>query len=98
LHDHLAVRSMYRSGHTQLTMNDALGTWWGKAKAGAEYALFRTGPMVIGAGVAGVIARTRPELEDPDIQLHYNPFTTDKMGTGLHEHPGFMVAMNQSRP
>ena len=98
LHDHLAVRSMYRSGHVSLTMNDALGTWWGKLRAGLEYALFRSGPLVIGAGVAGVFARTRPELEDPDIQLHYIPFTTDRMGTGLHEHPGFMVAMNMSRP
>jgi choline dehydrogenase len=79
-------------------MNDSVGTWWGKAMAGVQYALFRSGPLVIGAGVVGVFARTRPELEDPDIQLHYIPFTTDKMGTGLHEKPGFMVAMNQSRP
>ena len=42
--------------------------------------------------------RTRPELEDPDIQLHFIPFSTDKMGTTLHDFPGFTVTMNQSRP
>jgi choline dehydrogenase len=98
LHDHYAVRSMYRTSKPGVSMNDSVGTWWGKAMAGVQYALFRSGPLVIGAGVVGVFARTRPELEDPDIQLHYIPFTTDKMGTGLHEKPGFMVAMNQSRP
>jgi choline dehydrogenase len=98
LHDHYAVRSMYRTSKPGVSMNDSVGTLWGKAMAGVQYALFRSGPMVIGAGVVGVFARTRPELEDPDIQLHYIPFTTDKMGTGLHEKPGFMVAMNQSRP
>ncbi|MBM3561265.1 MAG: choline dehydrogenase [Alphaproteobacteria bacterium] len=98
LHDHYAVRSMYRTSKPGVSMNDSVGTAWGKAMAGLQYALFRTGPLVIGAGVVGVFARTRAELEDPDIQLHYIPFTTDKMGTGLHDKPGFMVAMNMSRP
>ena len=98
LHDHYAIRSMYRTETPGVTMNDAVRTLWGKAIAGLQWALARTGPLSIGAGVVGVFARTRPELEDPDIQLHYIPFSTDKMGTTLHERPGFMVAMNQSRP
>ena len=97
LHDHYQVRSMYRCTRP-VTMNDAVASWIGKLRMGIAYATARRGLLSVGAGVVGVFARTRPELEDPDVQLHFIPFTTDKMGTGLHPFPGFTATMNQSRP
>jgi choline dehydrogenase len=52
----------------------------------------------VGGGLVGVFARTRPELADPDIQLHFTPWSTEAVGTTLHPFPGFSVVSNQSRP
>lgn len=97
LQDHLQVRSQYKAKNIK-TLNDALGSWPNRIVAGIRYGLNRTGPLSIGAGLAGVFARTRPELEDPDIQIHFIPFSTDKMGVSLHPFSGFTATMNQSRP
>lgn len=97
LHDHLQVRTMYRSAAAG-TMNDAVASLFGKARMGLEYVIGRRGLLTVGAGVVGVFARTEPGLEAPDVQIHFIPFTTDKMGTGLHAFPGFSTTVNQSRP
>ncbi len=97
LHDHYQCRQLYRCCQPG-TMNEAVGSLLGKVKMGLDYALGRRGLLTVGAGLVGVFLRTRPELEDPDIQLHFIPFSTDKMGTTLHDFPGFTVTMNQSRP
>ncbi len=97
LQDHLQARSVYRASRRG-TLNDALGSPWAKARSGATWALTRGGPLTIGAGLVGVFFKTRPELADPDVQLHFIPFSTDKFGTGFHEYPGFNVVMNPSRP
>jgi choline dehydrogenase len=97
LHDHYQCRQMYRCSRPG-TMNEAVGSLFGKMRMGLDYALGRRGMLTIGAGLVGVFLRTRPELEDPDVQLHFIPFSTDKMGTTLHDFPGFTVTMNQSRP
>ncbi len=97
LHDHYQCRQLYRCAKPG-TMNEVAGSLFGKMKMGLDYALGRRGLLTVGAGLVGVFLRTRPELEDPDIQLHFIPFSTDKMGTSLHDFPGFTVTMNQSRP
>jgi choline dehydrogenase len=30
--------------------------------------------------------------------MHYVPFSTNRLGVSLHDFPGFVIAMNQSRP
>jgi choline dehydrogenase len=97
LHDHFQVSSMYRATRA-CSLNDIMQSWPAKIRMGLDYALRRKGPLTIGAAVAGCFFRTRPELEDPDIQVHFVPFSTNKLGTTLHDHPGFVIAMNQSRP
>ncbi|HEX2885001.1 choline dehydrogenase [Vineibacter terrae] len=97
LHDHYQCRQLYRCCQPG-TMNEVVGSVFGKMRMGLDYALGRRGLLTVGAGLVGVFLRTRPELEDPDIQLHFIPFSTDKMGTTLHDFPGFTVTMNQSRP
>lgn len=97
LHDHYQIRSLYRMARPG-SLNEKLASPLGKIAMALEYLLGRRGLLTIGAGVVGAFARTRPELADPDIELHVIPFTTDRMGTGLHGFPGFTVNMNQSRP
>ncbi|QQS13662.1 MAG: choline dehydrogenase [Rhodospirillales bacterium] len=97
LHDHYLARIAWRATRA-VTINDFNRNWLGRLAMGARYALTRSGPMAIGAGVAGAFARTRPELADPDVQIHYMPFSTASKITELHDFPGFSAIVNQSRP
>jgi choline dehydrogenase len=69
-----------------------------KVVAALQWALFRTGPLSIGAGHVGLFARTRPELETPDVQFHFIRFSADGPGGKLHDFSGFTVSVCQLRP
>ena len=104
LQDHLQAKNVYRC-LKPCTINDDLGSVWGKLRIALRYALFRTGPMTICAGQVGVFARTRPELETPDVQFHLLPFSSDRPVSGmqlgdpgLHDFPGITASVCQLRP
>jgi choline dehydrogenase len=65
---------------------------------GLEWLLRRTGPLTIGAGQGGIFAKTRPDLETPDIQFHIILFSADRPGTPLHRFSGFTASICQLRP
>ncbi|MCP5151964.1 MAG: choline dehydrogenase [Ectothiorhodospiraceae bacterium] len=96
LQDHLQVRSVYRC--TRPTLNDEVNNPLRKALIGLEYIVRRTGPMSMGASQVAAFARTRPELETPDIQFHFQPLSADKPGEGLHRFSAFTVSVCQLRP
>ena len=97
LQDHLQIRAMYRTKRP-ITLNDELNNPFRKMLIGIEYILFRTGPMSMGASQVGVFARTRPELETPDIQFHVQPLSADSPGEGLHRFSAFTSSICQLRP
>ncbi len=66
--------------------------------AGVSYAAFRKGPLTIAAGTSGAFFKTNPRLASPDIQVHFLPFSTDKMGEKLHAFSGFTASVCQLRP
>ena len=66
--------------------------------AGARYAAFRKGPLTIAAGTSGAFFKTNPRLATPDIQIHFLPFSTDKMGEKLHSFSGFTASVCQLAP
>jgi choline dehydrogenase len=66
--------------------------------AGAQYAAFRKGPLTIAAGTSGAFFKTNPRLATPDIQIHFIPFSADKMGEKLHPFSGFSASLCQLRP
>jgi len=66
--------------------------------AGLHYAALRQGPLTIAAGTSGAFFRTDPRLATPDIQIHFLPFSTDKMGERLHPFSGFSASVCQLRP
>jgi choline dehydrogenase len=65
---------------------------------GLQYAAFRTGPLTIAAGTSGAFLKTNPRLSTPDVQIHFLPFSTDKMGEALHSYSGFSASVCQLRP
>ncbi|HZQ15060.1 MAG TPA: choline dehydrogenase [Pseudolabrys sp.] len=97
LQDHLQIRMLYRCTEP-ITMNDVINNWRHRYRAGLRYILSRKGLLTIGAGYAGAFLRTRPELDTPDVQLHFLIFSADTAGAGLHPFPGFMVSVCQLRP
>jgi choline dehydrogenase len=66
--------------------------------AGAQYAALRKGPLTIAAGTSGAFFKTDPRLASPDIQIHFLPFSTDKMGEKLHPYSAFSASVCQLRP
>ena len=65
---------------------------------GLQYALTRSGPLTVSAGQVYVFTKTRKELETPDIQFHFIPFSAEKPGQMLHPFPGVTSSICQLRP
>jgi len=97
LQDHMQVRIVMRCAQS-ITLNDIVNHPVRRVMAGARYALSRTGPLTVAAGTSGAFFKTNPRLATPDIQIHFIPFSTDKMGEKLHPFPGFTATVCQLRP
>jgi choline dehydrogenase len=97
LQDHFQARSLYRCTKP-ITLNDRVKSPWQKMLMGMEWIVNRTGPLTIGAGQGGIFAKTRPELETPDVQFHLILFSADKPGEPLHDFSGFTASVCQLRP
>jgi choline dehydrogenase len=97
LQDHLQVRVVMRCSQA-ITLNDIVNHPVRKVMTGLRYFAFRTGPLTIAAGTSGAFVRTNPRLASPDVQIHFLPFSTDKMGEKLHPFSGFTASVCQLRP
>jgi len=97
LQDHFQIRVVYECTQP-ITLNDLYHSPVKKLKAGLQYLFTRKGPLTLGAGQVGVFARTRAELDRPDVQFHVIPFSAARPGEGLHRFPGFTVSVCQLRP
>jgi choline dehydrogenase len=97
LQDHMQVRMVMRCTKP-ITLNDVVNSPARKILAGLQYAAFRTGPLPIAAGTSGAFFKTNPRLATPDVQIHFLPFSTDKMGEKLHPFSGFTASVCQLRP
>lgn len=97
LQDHLQVRIVMRCAKP-ITLNDIVNNPVRRILTGLRYAAFRTGPLTIAAGTAGAFFKTDPRLASPDIQVHFLPFSTDKMGEKLHDYSAFSASVCQLRP
>jgi choline dehydrogenase len=97
LQDHLQARFVLECKH-KITLNDEMQSLARMARAGFNYAMFRKGPLGWWAGLAGGFARTRPELDRPDVQFLLMPFSTERVDRRLHAFSGFTLSMCKLRP
>ncbi len=97
LQDHMQVRIVMKCKQ-KVTLNDVMKNPLRQMMAGAQYAAFRKGPLTIAAGTSGAFFKTDPRLASPDIQIHFLPFSTDKMGEKLHSYSAFSASVCQLRP
>ena len=97
LQDHMQVRLITRCAQPA-TLNDVVNSPLRRILAGVQYAALRRGPLTIAAGTSAAFFKTNPRLATPDIQIHFLPFSTDKMGEKLHAKSGFTASVCQLRP
>jgi choline dehydrogenase len=97
LQDHLQVRIVTRCPQ-RITLNDVVNNPVRRVLAGMQWAALRRGPLTIAAGTSGAFFKTNRRLASPDIQIHFIPFSTDKMGEKLHPFSGFTASVCQLRP
>jgi len=65
---------------------------------GAEYALFRRGPLTMAPSQLGLFTVSSPEHERPNIQFHVQPLSLDKFGDPLHRFPAITASACNLRP
>jgi len=97
LQDHFQARFQYRCTE-KITVNDTMASFAKRVGAALDYALYRKGPLTIGAGYAGGFFKTDPSLASPDVQIHFILFSADSVGQKLHTHSGFLASVCQLRP
>lgn len=102
LQDHLCIDHVYRSRVPSL--NEELGSWWGRIRVGARYAAFRRGPLSISVNQAGGFVRTRPDLPRPNMQIYFSPLSYVRAVPGKRAlmrpdpFPGFLLSAQPCRP
>jgi choline dehydrogenase len=102
LQDHLAVSYFYRA--SERTLNDDIGTWAGRLRAGWQFLSRREGWLSLSVNQAGGFVRSRPDLARPDLQLYFNPLTYTTETTGkrrlIRPDPfsGFLISFQPCRP
>lgn len=94
LQDHFYCRTFWRASRP-ITLNDDMASLARKAKIGLQYLLLRRGPLTVSAGYAAAFARTRPDLERPDVQIYFINFSTARRGGVLHPFSGFTLSVSQ---
>jgi choline dehydrogenase len=102
LQDHLAVSYFYKTSVP--TLNDELGSWWGKAKAGLQYLASRGGPLSMSVNHAGGFVRSGPEQARANLQLYFSPVSYTQTPLSerrlLNPDPfsAFLLSFNACRP
>nr|WP_275693483.1 GMC family oxidoreductase N-terminal domain-containing protein [Nocardioides sp. TF02-7] len=98
LMDHIQVGRKYTTSSKD-TFNAMVGSMLKQGFNGVKYlAGDRSGPLTIGASLAGSYVKTDPGLAEPDLQLHFLPFMPGDKGWDLADTSGFRLAMYEGRP
>jgi choline dehydrogenase len=98
LQDHFNVRLVFRCTKW-ITLDHLANSFVRRALAGAQYALFRSGPLADNGVCAGAFARSDARLDRPDLQLNFINWA-GRNGTRVRAHPfpGFSVDVVHLRP
>jgi choline dehydrogenase len=95
--DHITTKRSYTTSSRD-TFNAMMSNSLSKGWAGLRYLVSKTGPLSVGAALAGGYARTRKDLETPDIQIFYMPFEAGDYAGQLLPTSSFQVAIYQNQP
>lgn len=97
LQDHLQLRMIYKVTGAR-TLNE---TYWNLARRawmGLDYALRRRGPLTMAPSQLGIFARSSPDVDRADLELHVQPLSLGKFGEPLHRFPAITTSVCNLRP
>jgi len=97
LHDHLQLRTIYKVTGIR-TLNEMYSSLLERAWMGANYALFRRGPLTMAPSQLGAFTKSDPSLDRANLQYHIQPLSLDKFGEPLHPFPAFTASVANVRP
>ena len=97
LQDHLQVRTIYKV-HNTVTLNRRANSLFGKLAMGAQYALFRTGPLTMPPSQLGAFARSDADQPSANIEWHVQPLSLDRFGEPLHHFDAITPSVCNLRP
>lgn len=102
LRDHLGLDHLFRANVP--TLNQELGPWLGKLRAGMRYLLTRRGPLSLSLNQGGGFVRVMPDATRPDAQLYFSPVSYTRAPPGTRPlmnpdpFPGFLLGFNPCKP
>jgi choline dehydrogenase len=97
LQDHLQLRMAFKVSNV-VTLNQRVGSLFGKAAMALEYALFRSGPLTMAPSQLGGFTRSSSEHQTPNVEIHTQPLSLDKFGEPLHPFNAFTSSICNLRP
>ncbi|MGZ3404386.1 MAG: GMC family oxidoreductase, partial [Phenylobacterium sp.] len=97
LQDHLQQRAIYKVDGVR-TLNETYHSLIRRGLMGAEYALFRTGPLTMAPSQLGIFTTSSSDHERANIEFHIQPLSLDRFGEPLHRFPAVTVAACNLRP
>lgn len=97
LQDHMGIRTVFRVRNAN-TLNEISRSLRLKIATGLRYFVKGEGALMMGAGPLGLFAKTRPELETPDVQFHFLAGSSAKAGGEMHDYPGCTLVTSPCRP
>jgi choline dehydrogenase len=102
LQDHLGINYIFRARVP--TINQQLGSWWGKLRHGLEFLLLGRGPLSLSLNQGGGFVRSRPGVDRPDVQLYFQAVSTTMAKAGTRPltdpdpFPGYAIGISSTRP
>ncbi len=93
LHDHFNSFVAWRATKA-VTLNDLARSPIAKVGAGIKYLLGKGSPLSASSTLAGILIRSDPRLDRPDLQFNISLYSIerrDRHGVVPHAYPGFMI-------
>jgi choline dehydrogenase len=97
LQDHWQIRVQHRV-HDTPTLNAVAGSFVGRARMAALWAVARKGPMAAQPPLLTAFARVTDGAPAPDVQVHVSAASYDRVGGPLHPWPGITSSACILRP
>jgi choline dehydrogenase len=100
MQDHFNSKVTFRCTK-RITLNHVANSFVRRGLAGAQYVLFRSGPLATNATCAGAFVRSDATLDRPDLQLNfinYTVATRDRQTVRAHPFDGFTVDVVHLQP
>ena len=92
------LRPVYKIKNLE-TLNDIYHSFTKKFLTGLNYLIYKKGPLTVGASYLCGFIKSDSYLENPNLQFHISPASTDLLGkVDLHKFPAFTPTITNIQP